>query len=319
LTVVLPPGGPLLPGPITYNTAANSRVSTLGIDASGVSGGAAALVTQPGAVVADGQTVLYNASQGPFYFSFQFPVTAGVNASAAPVYPAPLAAFIKGIQGPPIHPEPIFMTPSEHFVQVLYLDALGRAGTLAEVDSWANLLDNQSWSRVGVAAGIEGSPEARDRLVTTWYQSYLGRPAQNGEELGWVDLLFQGQSEEQVLGGILGSPEFFARAQGLAPSGTPSERYVRALYQALLGRAASAAEVAGWEAMLGALGAQGVAVDFLFSREFRADQFEGHYNALLHRPDDPAGLAFWVDSPLDLFAARLGFEGSAEFYATDPV
>ena len=315
MTVALPPEGPVLPGPIRINASAGSTAA-LTIDASGVSGGTAALVTQPGAVVADGQQVLYNANAGPFYF----PVTAGVNASTAPLYPAPYGAFIIGYYDghpPLIPPTPVPMRPSEHFVQVLYLDVLGRAGTPAEVTSWANLLDNQNWSRVAVAAGIEGSFEARDRLVKTWYATYLGRPAQNGEELGWVNLLEQEQPEEQVLSDILGGSEFFARAQALAPSGTPTERYVQALYQALLGRPGGGAEVAGWDAQVAALGTQGVALDFLFSREFRADQFEGYYNALLHRPDDPAGLAFWANSPLDMGTARLGFEASAEFYASD--
>ena len=33
---------------------------------------------------------------------------------------------------------------------------------------------------------------------------------------------------------------------------------------------------------------------FLTGTEFRSDQFEGYYNALLHRPSDPGGLGFWV-------------------------
>jgi hypothetical protein len=35
-----------------------------------------------------------------------------------------------------------------------------------------------------VAGSIEKSFEARDRLVQSWYQTYLGRPASAGEELG---------------------------------------------------------------------------------------------------------------------------------------
>ena len=48
--------------------------------------------------------------------------------------------------------------------------------------------------------------------------------------------------------------------------------------------------------------------------EFRTDQFEGYYNALLHRPDDAGGVAGWVFSNLDRAAVRIEFEASPEFF-----
>jgi hypothetical protein len=54
-------------------------------------------------------------------------------------------------------------------------------------------------SQATVAAGIEQSPGARDHLVRSWYWANLGRHAAGGEELGWANLLLQGQSEKQVL------------------------------------------------------------------------------------------------------------------------
>jgi hypothetical protein len=309
MNVALPASGPLLPGPITYN-AAQAHNWVLAFDASAVSGANATFVTQPGAVVADGQPVLYNTAG----VSFQFPTTAGVNAAVAPLYPTPGDAFITGYSDPH-HRNPIYMTPPEHFVQVLYLDVLGRAGTVAEVDSWAALL-NAGVSQTTVAAGIEGSFEARDRLVKTWYATYLGRPAQGGEEMGWVNLLQAGQTEEGVLSGLLGSAEFFDRAQTLVgPSGgLPAERYVEALYQVLLGRSASSAEVSGWNARVGVEGIQSVALDFLHSSEFRTDQFEGYYNVLLNRPGEGAALSGWVNANRDILDTRIAFEGSPEFY-----
>jgi hypothetical protein len=75
--------------------------------------------------------------------------------------------------------------------------------------------------------------------------------------------------------------------------------------------------VAYWVDRLPQLGRQGVVQGFLGATEFRADQFKGDYNALLHRPDDPGGLDYWVCSDLDISAVRLGFEASAEFFAND--
>ena len=56
----------------------------------------------------------------------------------------------------------------------------------------------------------------------------------------------------------------------------------------------------------------------LQSSEFRTDQFEGYYNALLDRPDDPAALKDdWVMSNLDIDAVRIAFESTQEFFQAD--
>src|SRR5262249_49366737 len=197
------------------------------------------------------------------------------------------------------------------FVEALYLDELGRAGdttNIRDAGYWVAALDSGALSRADVAQGIASSAEAEDRLVQTWYRTYLGRPAQGGEEQYWVSRLAQGQTHEQVLGGLLSSDEFVNRTQALVGSGTADERYVQGLYRQLLNRSGTAAEVAYWVERLPQLGRQGVAQGFLGAAEFRADQFEGYYNALLHRPGDPRGLDYWVFADLDLSAVRLGFE-----------
>jgi len=128
-------------------------------------------------------------------------------------------------------------------------------------------------------------------------------------------MLLQGQTEEQVLSRILGSQEFFNHAQTLIASGTPQERLVQALYQLLLKRAGTAGEVAGWIKVLPQLGAQGMALDFLTSSEFRIELFTSYYNTLLHRAPDTIGLVNWILSNLDADTVRLGIESSAEFFA----
>jgi hypothetical protein len=312
-TETLPSGGPLLPGSITYNCLTGNPW-TVTIDASGVSGANARLVTRQGGVVADGQEVFYSGGVPGFIY----PASAGVNAAVAPVYPAPADALIKGYTYGLTHNEkfPIYMTPSEHFVQVLYLDVLGRAGSVAEVDGWAAQLDAPGGSQPAVAAAIETSLEARERLVSTWYATYLGRQAQSDEVSAWANELMQGTPEEQVLGNFLGTPEFFARAQSLASSGNPETSYVQALYQVLLGRTADATELEGQVGTLGQLGASGLATSFLMSGEFRTYQFEGYYNTLLHRTDDPSALTAMANSPLDLLTTRIAFESTPEFYTT---
>ncbi len=207
------------------------------------------------------------------------------------------------------------LTPQERFVQGLYLDALGRAGSKAELDGWVPALSGPGGPAL-VAGDIERSAEARDHLVKTWYLTYLGRPAQNGEEQGWVNALLAGQTEETVLSGLLSTQEFFNRAPTITgDGGLPSnQEYVKALYIVLLNRTASASEVSMWVNGLPTLGRAGVAQAIMTSVEGSTDRIEAVYNALLHRPADGGGLNGWLMAVLDATSVRVGIESSLEFF-----
>ncbi len=209
------------------------------------------------------------------------------------------------------------LSAQERFVQAVYLDDLHRAGTVAELDSWVALFSSaglsQMQAQAAIAASIAHSAEGRDNLVRSWYQTFLGRAAQGGEEQGFVNALLSGQSEELVLSDILVSTEFNARAQTLGGA-TADQNFVGALYKLLLNRSASSGELSAGAAELAAVGQQSVALGVLQSAEFRQDQFEGYYNALLHRPSDQPSLNSWVFSNLDIDTVRIDFEASAEFF-----
>jgi hypothetical protein len=207
------------------------------------------------------------------------------------------------------------LTPQERFVQVLYLNALGRAGSKAELDGWVAVLNGPGGSQAAVASGIERSFEARDHLVRTWYQTFLGRTPGGGEELGLVNQLTHGQTEETVLSDILGGPEFHARAQTLVNSGTPDERFVQALYLLLLNRTGSSSEIDAWVNLLPTLGAGGVAHAILTSGEFRTYLVEAYYEVLLHRPGDATNRNTWVTSGMDATSIRVAFESGPEFFS----
>ena len=98
------------------------------------------------------------------------------------------------------------LTAQEHFVQALYLDDLGRAGSKAELDAWVAMLNAPGGSQTAVASALGRSAEAETYLVRSWYAAYLGRSAVGGEEQGWVNQLLSGQTEEQVLSGFLATP-----------------------------------------------------------------------------------------------------------------
>src|SRR5262249_5701530 len=273
LTVSLANGAPLISnGPISFDGGAG--VNTLNLDAAGLSVG-----VTTGHFNGGGQAVNFAGVTATHIDN-----AGAVNTIAGPDTADRDAAFAG-------------LTPQERFIQALYLDELGRPGSKSELDGWVNTLNAPGMSPATVAAGIQHSPEARDHLVRSWYWAFLGRQAAGGEELGWVSLLQSGQSEEQVLCQILGDRqhEFYDRAQTLVGSGSADQRYLRALYQVLLGRSGTAAEVAAWVQALPSVGAQGVAQGFLSSTEYRTDLAGSYYNALLHRPPDPA-LADWVFS-----------------------
>jgi hypothetical protein len=211
------------------------------------------------------------------------------------------------------------LNPQERAVQALYLAALGRAGSKAELDLWTVFLAPGATNlSTTVVSGIENSFEAEDHLVKSWYIAYLGRPAHGGEELVWVNLLRGGLSEEKVLSLILSDrnfTEFYNRAQTLITSGTPDERYVQSLHELLLNRPATASELANGVVGMATMGRAGYVLSLLRGPEFRTDQFEGYYNALLHRPAEPTGLNSWLMSNLDIHSVRIGFETSPEFFA----
>jgi hypothetical protein len=294
MTVSLGNGRPLVPGPVRFD--GGTGINALFVDAAstGLDG---ALVTHPGEVSADGQAVSYVSVD-----------TLGLNNALA----------VNSVSGPDTADRAAAfagLSAQERFVQALYLDALGRAGSVAELDMfWLPVL-NGPGGQGAVAAAIEGSLEARDHLVQTWYRTYLGRAADGTEELGWVAAL-QSQGEEQVLSRFLGDPvnnEFYDRAQGLVAAGTADQRFVQALSRFLLGRAAGEDEVAAWVAQLPGAGRQGVVLGFLQSQEFRAELFEGYYDGLLHRPAG-AGLDGWLALSLDAHSARVAFESADEFF-----
>jgi hypothetical protein len=196
-------------------------------------------------------------------------------------------------------------------IEELYEERLGRGAALFEVQEWAQIL--QTSGLQAVVAGIEGSLEARTHIVQSWYHQFLGRDAVNGEEQGWVNLLLRGEAEEQVLAGILSSGEFYARAQTLISSGTADQRWIAAMYQVLLGRMASSAEISDWTTILTSSDRQTVSLAFLESAEFRIDTITAFYANLLGRAPDAPGLNAWVMSGIDMEHVREGFEASAEF------
>ncbi len=188
------------------------------------------------------------------------------------------------------------------FVQALYNDALGRSGTLAELDGWLAI---PNVNQAVIVNGILRSREALGRVVDGYYLQYLGRQSDAGRE-GWINLLQSGVSAENVQAAFLSSPEFL---------GHIDTDYVQALYRLTLGRTGDAAELAGWYTVLPQLGLQGVAAAFTNSAEHRSQVVAGDFLTLLHRPASAAELSSLAGLPLDLLTLEAAVLSGPEFFA----
>ena len=121
---------------------------------------------------------------------------------------------------------------------------------------------------VGAVFSTENAGEYVDQL----YNGLLGRPADQGGKLHFVDELYtKGVSAGTVAQEILGSAEFRGRQLN-------NEQYVRALYLGLLGREADAAGLADYLSFMECGQSRAwVYQRFLASAEFK-DRCENHFN-----------------------------------------
>jgi len=69
-----------------------------------------------------------------------------------------------------------------------------------------------------------------ERKIDRWYRQHLGRRPDPTGIVGWTDMFRRGAPDEEVLGGILGSDEYFQR------KGSSNRDWVHGVYQDLLRR-----------------------------------------------------------------------------------
>jgi hypothetical protein len=125
--------------------------------------------------------------------------------------------------------------------------------------------------------------------VDHFYQAFLGRQENAAEQASWVNYLQHGGTEEEMAALFLNSAEYQAKFADNAA-------FVRSLYDNLLSRGASDAEVAGWVNALNAGASRAVvALSFVHSREASLRAVDSFYAAFLRREADPAGRGDFAD------------------------
>jgi hypothetical protein len=200
------------------------------------------------------------------------------------------------------------LTGNAAFIETLYLDFLHRTGDLSnpkDAGIWVTRM-NQGMPAATVANLVARSAEALGDAIDGLYHRFLGRDADAAGRANFVAYLQAGGTLEGVSQMLLASPEYHSHF----PTDTS---FVQSLYENLLQRSGSHAEVNGWVAQLPQLGRAGVAQGFLLSQEYRADEVGEDYTWYLHRTGSSADINSWVNSGKDLVTIDALFAGSVEF------
>ncbi|MDQ3294680.1 MAG: DUF4214 domain-containing protein, partial [Actinomycetota bacterium] len=180
------------------------------------------------------------------------------------------------------------------YVDAAYETFLGRSADPSGLQFHVQTVTGPSGSREAFTDALAHSDEWINVSLELLYQSALGRSGDAAGMRNWADLIRAGWRLSDVGGQFYGSEEYFSRS-----GGTP-ERFVQALYTALLGRAADQAGIDYWAGLLrsGQANTYFIAAGFYASLESRMGRVAGLYQAVLGRGTDPVGQRYWADQLL---------------------
>jgi len=208
----------------------------------------------------------------------------------------------------------------EDFVSRFYTEVLGRTAETAGLTDWSDKLRNGERDPQDVAVGFvfsdefQEQPHTDEEFVRILYRAFFNREADTQGLDHWTQKLAQGDSEENVLQGFLGSPEFDGLTQtfGLTSTGgntsAPTqntnniEGFVSRFYTEILNRNPDTDGLAYWTSKLqsGALAGEDIAKGFINSGEFSRRNLSNEqyinvlYRAFFGRDADTDGFGYWV-------------------------
>jgi hypothetical protein len=199
---------------------------------------------------------------------------------------------------------------NQQLIAAAYQDILGRSASAAELAAWGPLF-SEGMTAVQFAGALSHSAEYYSDWVTGAYQTYVGRTPSSAELGGWVGLMQHGLTDEQAEADFLSSSEFIQGHGGLGAG------WVSGLYQELLGRTPSQAELAGWmQVLAGGLSPLAIATAFAVSNEHESGVVTADFQKYLGRAPSASELAAYVSALQhgagneDLIASLVG---SAEY------
>lgn len=165
---------------------------------------------------------------------------------------------------------------------------LDRPATTAELSSWL-LAFSDGTPRSSLPVALSRSDEWLEVEVAKLYQQALDRGPDPAGLAYWVGELRRGGRVTRIGSLVFGSPEVYARAGG-TPGG-----FVTYLYDRVLGRTPSTADLTYWTGQLAVRSSGSLAADMLASRESRTTRVTALYRDVLGRSPDASGASYWVD------------------------
>jgi Domain of unknown function (DUF4214) len=196
------------------------------------------------------------------------------------------------------------------FVKALYLDILNRAPGDSEVTFWGRLIMN-GMSPTAVASGFVNSDEYRLIRITAAYRTDLGREGETTGVYNWLDLMKRGVLQtDDVDKYFMASDEYMLR------SGGTTESFVSAMYQQMLGRPVTSAEIPFWTGIATASGRLVVVDGIWHSIESSRARVTIMYSTYLGRMPDEAGVASWANIAIASGDATVRWQiiGSLEYW-----
>jgi hypothetical protein len=177
-------------------------------------------------------------------------------------------------------------TDDGRFVSGVYNDLLNRpsdsasfASFLASVDAGRTPLLRQ------VATTFVSSPEARTLTISDIFNTYLGRAPSPTELSNLLMALQAGQTPEQILTGVLSSPEYFTH------TGATDIGFINHIFQDALIRKIDAGTLNGFLFQAEITPRTTIANVLDQSTEYQANLVAGYYSRLLGRPASNSEIA----------------------------
>lgn len=166
------------------------------------------------------------------------------------------------------------------WVASIYNNILGRPGSPPEVSAVLNqVLDFFGTQRFGVSETFIQSTESRTTFIRNAYQTYLRRAPLDQEIQNWLTLFRGGLKEEQMVGVMVGSAEYFLRQ-----AGNDVRQFIDKAYQDLLGRARGTTENFLLDPLVsGAITRQQAVDTILSSQEYRRRVVADYFRTYLSR------------------------------------
>lgn len=194
-------------------------------------------------------------------------------------------------------------------VTALYHDLLGRAPDPGGLATWIGVLSSGE-SNARLVERLTDSDEYLRLRITRAYRETLGREPEPGGLDHWLRSIRAGVvTVDDTTRRFLASDEFRAK------SGGTDEGYVARLYTSVLGREASASEIAYGVGKIAANGRTAYADSVWFSMEAAARRAGAYYEVFLKRTWDEPGRLHWARVLLERGegAVRTGIAGSQEY------